>query len=86
MNENWKKVGALLEAMVEAGMYPGIGFDKNGWEAWVFLENPIEGTDDGSVKVVGPTATAAVELLIQRLMALGKDLLKEILERLEELD
>lgn len=35
----------MLHKIVGAGMYPGVGYDEGGWEAWVFVDKPVEGVN-----------------------------------------
>ena len=62
--ENWQKVGETLEKLCKAGLFPAIGYDTNGWEAWVFLDGPVEGVAGEHIKVYASTATKAAESLL----------------------
>ena len=62
--ENWQRVGEVLEKLCKVGLFPAIGYDVNGWEAWAFLDNPIEGIVGRHAKVYAATATEAVEKLL----------------------
>lgn len=33
----------IMQKIIDAGWFPGIGYDAEGWEAWAFSEPPIEG-------------------------------------------
>lgn len=65
--ENWQEVGEALEKLCQAGLFPAIGYDVNGWEAWVFNDNPVEGQAGGHTKVYAETATEAIEKLLAEL-------------------
>lgn len=67
MKENWQQVGSMLERLCSIGFFPAIGYDRNGWEAWVFFDAPIQGSLGNHAKVCGDTATEAMEKLIHEL-------------------
>jgi len=66
--ENWGtiEIAKILAELQSRGLYPGIGYDNNGWEAWVFLAEPIEGDVRNGpwVKTRASTITEALKLLI----------------------
>ena len=68
--ELWNKIGKTMESMIEQGMFPGIGYDNDQWEAWVFFENPVEGIGDlmRNKKVFAESATEAVEKLAEQVL------------------
>jgi len=67
--ENWQRVGEVLEKLCKAGLFPAIGYDVNGWEAWAFLDNPIEGIVGQHAKVYAATAIEAVEKLLANVLS-----------------
>jgi len=69
--EDWQKVGGILEKLCKTGLFPGIGYDVNGWEAWVFLAGPVEGMAGDSIKVYADTATKATESLLRDILSSG---------------
>lgn len=69
--ENWQEVGAVLEKLCERGYFPGIGYDANGWEAWVFFDAPVQGEHGRSEKAYGHTATEAIVALKDRMYDAG---------------
>lgn len=36
--EHWIRVGKYLQEMIQAGFFPGIGYDEEQWTCWVFLK------------------------------------------------
>lgn len=67
--ENWQRVGEVLEKLCGVGLFPTIGLYKNGWEAWAFLDNPIEGIVGRHAKVYAMTATEAAEKLLANVLS-----------------
>jgi len=67
--ENWQKVGEVLEKLCAVGLFPAIGYDANGWEAWAFLDGPVEGVAGRHAKVYADTATEAAEKLLANILS-----------------
>lgn len=67
--ENWQKVGEVLEKLCKVGLFPAIGYDTNGWEAWAFLDGPVEGVAGRPAKVYASTATEAAESLLADILS-----------------
>ena len=68
--ENWQEIGSIFEQLCNQGLFPALGYDTSGWEAWVFLNKPIEGSLGQHIKVFDQTATAAMRALM---LKLGKE-------------
>lgn len=67
MTNRWNEIGEVLEQLCDEGLFPGIGYDINGWEAWVFLDNPVQGLCGEHVKATGGTALEAMASLQKKL-------------------
>lgn len=64
-NIDWQPIGEELEKFIALGFFPGIGYDANGWEAWVYFDRQTEGETGHSVKAVGESLVEAIEKVKQ---------------------
>lgn len=60
----WQKIGLVFDDLISKGYFPGIGYDKQRWEAWVFMDEPIEGLLGRHIKRTGTTPTEAITNLV----------------------
>lgn len=67
--ENWQRVGEVLEKLCKVSLFPAVGYDVNGWEAWAFVNGPVEGVVGRHVKIFVDTATEAVEILLTNILS-----------------
>ena len=52
----WK----VVEKLITCRLFPGIGYEENIWDAWVFREEPVEGQMGSHVKARHKSAPLAI--------------------------
>ena len=62
--EDWQEIGSIFERLCGDGLFPALGYDANGWEAWAFFDEPVEGGLSQHIKVFDKTALGAMRALI----------------------
>jgi len=65
IDEDWLYIGEMMAYMRNQGYYPGVGYDSELAEAWVFDEEPLEGVcQKPMMKTSADTITAAIAYLV----------------------
>ncbi len=50
----------VVEKLIADNLFPGVGFEENTWDAWVFREEPIEGQLGSHVKARHPNVCLSI--------------------------
>ncbi len=50
----------VVEKLISKGLFPGVGYDEETWEVWIFLDEPIEGQMGSHIKSRDPNEKLAI--------------------------